>query len=97
MIIAEGKPFREVCDPDIPLLGKNPFTYQKRSEQTKRVTMETWKQEAIKAISALPENVGLEEIMYKLYVIDKVKKGENAVNGSKTITSEELKKEMESW
>jgi hypothetical protein len=37
--------------------------------------MENLKQEAIKAISTLPENVDLEEIMYKLYVIDKVRKG----------------------
>lgn len=59
--------------------------------------MESIKQEAIKAISALPENVDLEEIMYKLYVIDKVKKGENAIKEGKTITSEELKKETESW
>ncbi len=59
--------------------------------------MESIKQEAIKAISALPENVDLEEIMYKLYVIDKVKKGENAIKEGKTITSEELKKEIESW
>jgi len=59
--------------------------------------MESFKQEAIKAISALPENVDLEEIMYKLYVIDKVRKGENAIKEGKTITSEELKKEIESW
>ncbi len=59
--------------------------------------METLKQEAIKAISALPENVDLEEIMYKLYVIDKIRKGEKAIEEGKKITSEELKKEISSW
>jgi predicted transcriptional regulator len=59
--------------------------------------MESIKQEAINVISALPENVDLEEIMYKLYVIDKVKKGETAIKEGKTITSEELKREIESW
>jgi predicted transcriptional regulator len=59
--------------------------------------MENLKQAAIKAISTLPENVDLEEIMYKLYVIDKVRKGENAIKEGKTVTSEELKKEMASW
>ena len=59
--------------------------------------MESIKQEAIKAISALPENVDIEEIMYKLYVIDKVKKAEKAIKEGKTITSKELKKEIESW
>jgi hypothetical protein len=59
--------------------------------------MESLKQEAIKVISALPENVDIEEIMYKLYVIDKVKKGESAVREGKTISSEDLKKEIASW
>lgn len=53
--------------------------------------MESLKKEAIKVISALPENVDIEEIMYKLYVIDKVKKGESAVREGRTISSEELK------
>ncbi|AOS82889.1 hypothetical protein BIU88_01220 [Chlorobaculum limnaeum] len=59
--------------------------------------MESLKQEAIKVILALPENVDIEEIMYKLYVVDKVKKGENAVREGKTISSEDLKKEIASW
>jgi hypothetical protein len=59
--------------------------------------MESLKQEAIKVISALPENVDLDEIMYKLYVIDKVKKGESAIKEGKTISSEDLKKEIASW
>jgi len=59
--------------------------------------MENLKQEAIKAISALPENVDLEEIMYKLYVIDKVRKGDSAIKEGKKISSEELKKEIASW
>ena len=59
--------------------------------------METLKQEAIKAISALPENVDLDEIMYKLYVIEKVRKGEKAIKEGKSLTSNDLKKEIESW
>jgi hypothetical protein len=59
--------------------------------------MENLKQEAIKVISALPENVDMEEIMYKLYVIDKVRKGEGAIRAGKKISSAELKKEIASW
>ena len=36
--------------------------------------MQSLKQEAIDAISKLPENADIEDIMYRLYVIDKVKK-----------------------
>ena len=38
--------------------------------------METLKEEAIKAISKLPESANIDDIMYELYVIDKVNKGE---------------------
>ena len=36
--------------------------------------MEMLKQKAIKVISELPEDVDMEEIMYRPYVIDKVEK-----------------------
>lgn len=55
--------------------------------------METLKQKAIKVISELPEDVDMEEIMFKLYVIDKVRKGEKAIEEGKKISIEELKKE----
>ena len=59
--------------------------------------METLKQKAIKVISELPEDVDMEEIMYKLYVIDKVRKGEKAIEEGKKISIEELKKEVGAW
>jgi hypothetical protein len=58
-------------------------------EQTEVLTVETLKQEAIKAISKLPETANIDDIMYELYVVDKVKKGREAI--------EELKREMQSW
>jgi hypothetical protein len=59
--------------------------------------MDTLKQESIKAISKLPEETSLDEIMYRLYVIDKVKKGKEAVLKGETITIEELKNEVLKW
>jgi len=59
--------------------------------------METLKQEAIKAISKMPESANIDDIMYELYVIDKVKKGREAAERDETISVEDLKKEMQSW
>lgn len=59
--------------------------------------MDTLKQEAIKAISKLPETTNLDDIMYELYVVDKVKKGREAVGRGETISVEDLKKEIQSW
>jgi hypothetical protein len=59
--------------------------------------METLKQEAIRAISKLPESANIDDIMYELYVIDKVNKGREAAERGDSISIEELKKEMQSW
>ena len=59
--------------------------------------METLKQEAIRAISKLPESANIDDIMYELYVIDKVNKGREAAQRGDSISIEELKKEMQSW
>jgi hypothetical protein len=59
--------------------------------------LETLKQEAIKAISKLPESANIDDIMYELYVIDKVNKGREAVGHGESISIEELRKEMQSW
>ena len=59
--------------------------------------METLKEEAINAISKLPKSVNIDEIMYRLYVIDKIRKGQKAILEGKTIPLESLKEEMKSW
>ncbi len=59
--------------------------------------MENLREEAISAISKLPESADIDEIMYRLYVIDKTKKGQEAVQDGKTISVEHLKEEIKSW
>ena len=59
--------------------------------------METLKQEVINAISKMPDSADIDEIMYRLYVIDKVRKGREAVEQGDTVSIEELKREIESW
>lgn len=55
------------------------------------------KQEAMNAISKLPDNASIDDIVYRLYVIDKIKNSQEAVKNGKTISSENLKKEVQSW
>lgn len=59
--------------------------------------METLKEEAIKAISRLPETASIDDIMYELYVVDKIKKGREAIKSGDSISAEELKREIQSW
>lgn len=55
------------------------------------------KKDAINTINQLPDNADMEEIMYRLYVLDKVRKGQAAADRGETLTSEEVKREIDSW
>lgn len=59
--------------------------------------MQSVKEEAIKMISSMPEPVDIDEIMYRLYVIDKIRKGRDAAEKGDKITIDALKKEIEQW
>jgi hypothetical protein len=59
--------------------------------------MDTLKQKSLRAISRLSDKAGVDEMMYRLYVIDKVKKGKDAIINGKSLTIENLKKEIKKW
>jgi hypothetical protein len=59
--------------------------------------MESLKQEALNVISKMPDTAEIDDIMYRLYVIDKVRKGRESVQRGEVLSIEELKKEIESW
>ena len=59
--------------------------------------MQPPKQEALEAIGKLPDDTDMDEIMYRLYVLDKIRKGQEAVEQGRTTSSEELKREIDSW
>lgn len=59
--------------------------------------METLKKDALDAISKLPESATIEEMMYRLYVIDKVRKGQEAVSRGDLHSPEDIKQEMRKW
>ncbi len=59
--------------------------------------MHAAKQEALETIGKLPDDTDMDEIMYRLYVLDKIRKGQEAVEQGQTVTSEELKREIDSW
>ncbi len=59
--------------------------------------MELLKKEAINTIAQLPDDTDMDEIMYQLYVLDKTRKGQEAVEQGHTINSKELRREIDSW
>ncbi len=59
--------------------------------------MQILKQEAIDLIQKLPESVAIEDIMYHLYVLEKIKKGQEAIEKGEYISVEDLKEDVEKW
>ena len=59
--------------------------------------MASLKQEALNVISKMPDTAEIDDIMYRLYVIDKIRKGREAVQRDEVLSIEELKKEIKSW
>jgi 5,10-methylene-tetrahydrofolate dehydrogenase/methenyl tetrahydrofolate cyclohydrolase len=55
------------------------------------------KQAALNTINKLPEDADIDEIMYQLYVVDKIQKAQQAIEQQRVLSSEELKREIDSW
>lgn len=60
---------------------------------------QTLKQDALHAIERLPDDVPLDEIVYRLYVLSKVKvqQGVKDIDAGRTVSAEELAREIEAW
>ena len=59
--------------------------------------MQAAKKEALDAIARLPEDADMDEIMYRLYVLDKIRKGRDDVENGRMTRVEDLKREIDSW
>jgi hypothetical protein len=57
--------------------------------------METLKQQALGAISSLPETASIDDMMYRLYVLDKISQAQQAIANDDMIDIQDLKKEIE--
>jgi predicted transcriptional regulator len=55
------------------------------------------KQEALQAIEQLPDDVPFDEIVYRLYVLGKVQQGIKDIDGGRTVSTDELTREIEAW
>jgi hypothetical protein len=59
--------------------------------------MQSAKQQALETLSNLPDDTDMEEILYRLYVLDKIRKGRQAVEEGETVTADQLGQDIETW
>lgn len=58
---------------------------------------QTAKQEALDAIQRLPDTADMEEIMYRLYVLENIRRGQQDAAEGKTIPAEQVLRDIQSW
>jgi len=59
--------------------------------------MQNAKQEAIDAIQRLPDSTDTEEMMYRLYVLENVRRGQRDADNGNTESTEALLQEIKTW
>lgn len=58
---------------------------------------QTPKQEALETIQRLPDTADLEEIMYQLYVLENIRRGQKGAEAGKTTPAEQLMRDIQAW
>jgi len=59
--------------------------------------MQAVKQEALNTIARLPEDADMEEIMYRLYVLENIRRGQQDAAQGKTQAAEEVLRDIQTW
>ncbi len=59
--------------------------------------MEPLKKDAINVITSLPDDADMEEIMYRLYVLENIRRGQEDVEKGKTTPAEQVLRDIQSW
>lgn len=59
--------------------------------------MEPLKKEALTVIASLPDDVDMEEIMYRLYVLENIRRGQADTEKGNTTSAEQVLRDIQSW
>ncbi|GAB6140894.1 hypothetical protein JCM14076_16230 [Methylosoma difficile] len=59
--------------------------------------MQAVKQAALNTIARLPEDANMEEIMYRLYVLENIRRGQEDAAQGKSQTVEEMLIDIQTW
>jgi len=59
--------------------------------------MQTAKQEVEMLLHHLPDDSSIEDIQYHLYVLEKIRRGQDDIANGRSYTNEEAKKRLSKW
>lgn len=61
------------------------------------MTAATAKKEALSAIERLPDSADMEQIMYRLYVLENIRRGQQDADAGNSASLEDLRREAAAW
>ncbi len=61
------------------------------------MSTQTLKQDALETLQRLPDNADIEEIMYRLYVLENIRSGQKDAAQGNTTDAEQLLKDIQTW
>ena len=59
--------------------------------------MESLKEQALELISKMPETATFDDILSELYVVEKIRKGQEAVKAGDFLTEDQVREQMKTW
>lgn len=59
--------------------------------------MATAKQDARRVLDGLPEEASLEDIQYHLYVLQRIERGREDVEGGRVVPQDEVERRLAKW
>lgn len=57
----------------------------------------TVKQQLKELVRRLPDNCTVDDVQYELYLLDKIRRGEAAIQRGEVLTHEQVKRRVASW
>ena len=57
----------------------------------------TLKQDVLETLQNLPDNADIEEIMYRLYVLENIRRGQQDAEQGKTNDADQLLRDIQTW
>jgi predicted transcriptional regulator len=54
-------------------------------------------QEVKTLVNHLPDSSSIEDVQYHLYVLEKIRKGQNAISNGNHFTSDEVRQRLNKW
>jgi predicted transcriptional regulator len=59
--------------------------------------LHTAKQEALATIQRLPDSANMEEIIYRLYVLESIRRGQQDAEQGKSVPIEQVLRDIQGW